>query len=84
MDKFLFIEKSGLLVILLSNESGYVSGDWGKVLQHLTFFASVDSKLIILMNFVNLVDFENHISRLFLDYISVEDIPVVPSAINGC
>ena len=55
-----------------------------KVLQHLTFLISVDSRLIILMDLDDLVGFENHISRLFLDHINVEDIPVVPSAMSGC
>ena len=59
-----------------------VSG--GKVLQHLTFLVSVDSRLIILMDLDDFVNFENHISRLFLDHINVEDIPVVPSASSGC
>ena len=58
-----------------------VSGE--KVLQHLTFLISVDSRLIILIDLDDLVDSENHFSRLFLDHINVENISVVPCAING-
>ena len=58
-----------------------VSGE--KVLQHLTFLVSVDSRLIILIDLDDLVDSENHFSRLFPDHINVENISVVPCAING-
>ena len=81
---FLFMESSNFLVIFLSNESRGVSSSGEKVLRHLIFLASIDLRLIILMDLDDLVDSENHISRFFLDHINVEDIPVVSSAINGC
>ena len=81
---FLFLESSGFrwFSCQMNLDVFLVSG--GNVLRHLTFLASVDSKLIILMNLDDLVDSEIHISRLLLGLINAEDIPVIPSAINGC